>query len=185
MFYENGLPGAIRTDNGAPFVSQGTLGLTQMSVWWLKLGISHQRITPGRPQENGRHERMHRTLKEETMMPPAETMEEQQQRFDEFRYDYNNIRPHQALDDDVPASRYSASCRRMPERIEEPTYPGHFEVRKVHLTGSIKFKNKSVFLSHALEGQYVGLEEVDFDIWDIYFYEKTLARYNEKTRRVT
>lgn len=184
-FYQYGLPDAIRTDNGSPFVSHGTLGLTRMNVWWLKLGISHQRITPGKPQQNARHERMHRTLKEETMIPPAETVEEQQYRFDQFRDDYNNVRPHEALDDDVPASRYRPSDRPMPERIEEPTYPGHFEVRKVNSCGTIRFKNKPVFLSHALAGEHVGLEEVDFEIWDIVFYETQLARYSEKIQRIT
>lgn len=185
VFGQYGLPDAIRTDNGTPFAIDSTLGLTRMAVWFLKLGISHQRIRPGKPQDNGRHERMHRTLKEDTMIPPADTVEEQQQRFDEFRDDYNNVRPHEALDDDVPTSRYRPSDRPMPEQIEEPTYPRHFEVRKVNSCGTIRFKNKPVFLSHALAGEYVGLEEVDFEIWDIVFYETQLARYSEKTQRIT
>ncbi len=184
-FRQYGLPDAIRSDNGTPFVSMGWLGLTRLAVWWIKLGIRHQRITPGKPQENPRHERMHRTLKEHTMLPPAKTMEEQQRRFDEFRDDYNNVRPHEALEDEVPASRYTPSNRPMPERLVEPTYPGHFEVRKVNSTGSIRFKGKSVFLSHALAHEHVGLEEIDCEIWNIVFYETSLARYSEQTQRIT
>lgn len=184
-FRQYGLPDAIRTDNGVPFVSHGRLRLTHLSVWWLKLDIRHQRITPGRPGENARHERMHRTLKEATMMPPAATMEGQQDLFDQFCEDYNNVRPHQALDDEVPSSRYQQSERKMPDRIEEPTYPGHYEVRKTSDKGTIRLKSKEIFLSHALKGEYVGLEEIQFGIWDIMFYETLLARYNEENQRIT
>ncbi len=184
-FRQYGLPDAIRTDNGTPFVSPGRLSLTYLSVWWLKLGIGHQRITPGRPGENARHERMHRTLKEETMMPPAATMEGQQDLFDQFRERYNNVRPHQALDDEVPDSRYQPSQRQMPDRIEEPTYPGYFEVRKVSGGGVIRLKSKKIFLSHALRGEYVGLEEIKIGIWDIMFYEALLARYDEINHKIS
>ena len=184
-FQQYGLPDAIRSDNGTPFVSPGWLGLTRLAVWWIKLGIRHQRITPGKPQENPRHERMHRTLKEHTMLPPAKTMEAQQRRFDEFSDDYNNVRPHESLDDDVPASSYTPSNRLMPKRIEEPTYPGHFEVRKVDNNGVIRFKGQRFFLSKALAHEHVGLEEIDCEIWNIVFYEKSLARYSEQTQRIT
>lgn len=184
-FQQFGLPDAIRTDNGVPFVANGWLGLTKMAVWWIKLGIDPQRTRPGRPQDNARHERMHRTLKIHTMMPPSSTFEDQQRRFDDFRDDFNNVRPHQALDDDTPASRYKPSGRVMPDRIKEPTYPDHFEVRKVSGHGTIKFKNNDVFVSQALVGEQIGLEEVDFEIWDIVFYKTSLARYDEKNQRIT
>jgi transposase InsO family protein len=184
-FHTYGLPEAIRTDNGTPFVSSGRLGLTQLSVWWLKLGIGHQRIRPGKPQDNGRHERMHRTLKQDTMMPPATTMQAQQRRFDHFREEYNNVRPHQSLDDQVPAARYAPSHRAMPDRIEEPNYPGHFEIRKVTSNGEIRFKNAWVFLSLALAGEHVGLEEIDLGVWDVVFYDTSLARYNQQTNRLS
>ena len=112
-------------------------------------------------------------------------MQAQQDLFDQFRERYNNVRPHQGLDDEVPDSRYQPSQRQMPDRIEEPTYPGHFEVRKASSRGTIRLKSKTIFLSHALKGEYVGLEEVQIGIWDIMFYETLLARYNENNQRIS
>lgn len=185
LFREYGLPDAIRTDNGSPFVSTGRLGLTRLSVWWLKLRIAHQRIAPGQPWQNGRHERMHRTLKEETTLPREPNMTAQQHRFGDFQREYNTDRPHQNLGGDVPASHYEPSLRAMPARIKSPDYPGHFEVRKVSHKGAIKFKNRHLFISHALSGEYVGLEEVDYDIWSVHFYNTMLARFNENNYRLT
>jgi transposase InsO family protein len=131
LFRTCGLHEAIRTDNGAPFASTGIHGLNRLNVWWLQFGITHQRITPGRPQENGAHERLHKTLKERATRPPAANLNLQQRVFNQFRTTYNELRPHEALDDETLASRWAPSPRPYPERIAPPTYPGHFEVRRV------------------------------------------------------
>src|SRR5262249_44286476 len=116
-FREYGMPQRIRTDNGSPFGSNGDSGLTGLTVWWIKLGIRPEHIAPGKPQQNGRHERMHRTLKEETASPPASTRRRQQERFDEFRQQYNEQRPHEGLGQQTRASQYKASGREYPERL--------------------------------------------------------------------
>ena len=185
LFKERGLPEAIRTDNGPPFVSTGRLGLTRLSVWMLKLGIIHQRIAPASPWQNGRHERMHRTLKREATIPPEANLKAQQERFDDFVQEYNTERPHQHLGGDVPAEHYQSSPRAMPRRIEKPDYPGHFEVRKVSSSGSIKFKNRRLFISEVLGDEYIGLEEIECDIWSVMFYDTLLARFNENNFRLT
>lgn len=181
LFCEHGLPKSIRTDNGGPFASKALCGLSRLSVWWIKLGIEPDRIQPGCPQQNGRHERMHRTLKAETTRPPEETFATQQERFDDFRAEYNEVRPHQALDGSVPASRYARSSREMPDRCPDPQYPGHAEVRKVSATGEVKFKSRSLFTSTVLAGEYVGLEEVDDGVWNLLFDEVLLGRFDERT----
>ena len=179
LFREHGLPKTIRTDNGGPFASKGLCGLSRLSVWWIKLGIEPDRIQPGCPQQNGRHERMHRTLKAETTRPPEPTLAEQQSRFDDFRVEYNEVRPHQALEGAVPASRYVRCSQTMPKRCPEPQYPGHAEVRKVSTTGEIKFKNRPLFVSAVLAGEYVGLEEVDDGVWNLLFDNVLLGRLDE------
>ncbi len=130
-FREFGLPEAIRTDNGTPFAGRGVTGLSRLSVWWIKLGIRPERIESGKPQQNGRHERMHRTLKQDTAKPPKADMNRQQIRFDEFRHEYNYDRPHEALDKKTPASVYEPSPRRFPEKLREPEYDHGVEVRTV------------------------------------------------------
>jgi transposase InsO family protein len=135
LFQEIGLPEAIRTDNGAPFASTGIHGLCEMNVWWMQLGIVHQRIPPSSPQENGTHERMHRELKRETARPAASNLRGQQRKFDLFRQRYNEDRPHEGIDDQVPASRWQPSPRPYPSRITPPEYPGQMEVRRVTSTG--------------------------------------------------
>ena len=117
------MPARIRTDNGAPFAGTGLLGLSKLSLGWMKLGIVHERIQAGRPQQNGRHERMHRTLKEDTTKPPAASLRAQQSRFDNFRYVFNNERPHEGLNNQVPASLYIPSAIRLPRKLPEFTYP--------------------------------------------------------------
>ena len=185
LFRERGLPNAIRTDNGSPFASTGHLGLTRLSVWWLKLGIAHQRISPGQPWQNGRHERMHRTLKKAATIPPESNLKAQQDRFDRFVHEYNMERPHQSLDGDVPASQYKPSSRAMPKRIEKPDYPGHFEVRKVSSSGTIKLRGRIPFIGAALVHEYVGLEEIDAGIWNVIFYDTLLARFDENNLKLT
>lgn len=181
LFRAHGLPKAIRTDNGTPFASKAIGGLSRLSIWWIKLGIEADRIQPGCPQQNGRHERMHRTLKGETTLPPAQSFPKQQKRFDEFQSEYNEIRPHDSLGGKVPASRYARSNRKMPDRCTDPVYPGHFEVRKVGHGGSVKLNGHKLFVSKVLYGECVGFEEVDDGIWSLYFDRVLLGRFDQRT----
>jgi transposase InsO family protein len=180
LFTEYGLPAAIRTDNGPPFATQALCGLSRLSVWWIKLGITHQRIDPGRPQQNGRHERMHRTLKAETARPPEANAARQQRRFDAWRTEFNTCRPHAALDGATPASRYAPSTRAAPAVAPAPEYPGHYERRRVSHHGSIKWSGRELFVSHALNHEILALTEVDDGIWSLYFYDRMLARFDER-----
>src|SRR5215207_6353515 len=150
-FREFGLPRAIRTDNGVPFANTGLHGLTQLSVWWLRLGIQHQRIRPASPQENGAHERMHRTLKAETTRPPAHDLRQQQRAFHAFQRTYNTERPHSALEGATPAARYTPSPRPYPDRLPPLEYPSHFTVKRVTNAGTIRFRHKLLFLANALK----------------------------------
>lgn len=185
LFRSYGLPYAIRTDNGSPFATQAIGGLSRLSIYWLKLGIRHERIRPASPQENGRHERMHRTLKAETARPPEADFASQQQRFDGFRETFNHERPHEALGMDTPAEHYRSSARSMPNVMPEPEYPAHMEVRRVASNGSFKFNSRLVFLSTTLDGERVALEEIDDGIWSIYFANLLLARLDERTFSIT
>ncbi len=160
-FEAYGLPQAIRCDNGAPFGSRGAGGLTRLSAWWLKLGVEPHFIRPASPQENGRHERMHRTLKAQTSRPPADNAEEQQARFDEFRWHYNEERPHEALGQKPPAELYQPSPRAMPERPEDPWYDAFHQVRRVRDKGEIKWRGEFAFISEAVVGELVGLAELE------------------------
>lgn len=182
-FQEYGLPQAIRTDNGPPFASTGLGGLSRLSVWWLRLGITPERIRPGHPEENGRHERMHRTLKQATAQPPQATPKDQQQVFDLFRTEYNQERPHEALGMQTPAQRYQASSRSLPARIPEMEYPSNYQVRRVRSNGQIRWQGQLVFLSEVLIGQWVGLLEVDNGTWRLSFGSVPLVLYNEETKK--
>lgn len=175
-FRSFGVPRAIRTDNGTPFVGHGLTGLSTLGVWWIKLGIHHQRIQPGRPDQNGRHERMHRTMKAETTRPPEEDFPRQQARFDDFRADFNSVRPHEALDQRPPAALYSSSPRSFPERLPEPVYPGYYELRKVSDNGHFKFRGQTYFLANPLKGEWIGMVEMEDDIWSVRYYDYELAR---------
>jgi transposase InsO family protein len=184
LFREYGLPSAIRTDNGAPFATPAFCGLSKLSVWWIKLGIRHQRIEPGRPEQNGAHERMHRTLKAEATRPPERDQAAQQRRFNRFCAEYNQERPHEALGQQVPVSRYDVSSREMPERLPRPEYPGHFEIRRVSRAGTFRFQTRQLFLSDTLLEEDIGLEETDDGIWSIYFFDVLLARLDERDFRL-
>ena len=166
-FCEFGLPLSIRSDNGPPFASVGAGGLSRLSVWWIKLGIRPERIDPGKPQQNGRHERLHRTLREDAIDPPAATLAEQQARFDEFRAVYNHERPHEALDFATPASLYRASARAYPCALSEPDYPDAAAVRRVRSNGEIKWAGDLVFVSEALIGEPVAIEETEEGEWRV------------------
>lgn len=181
LFRTHGLPEAIRSDNGGPFATKAVAGLSRLNVWWTKLGIKHDRTQPGHPEQNGSHERMHRTLKAVTLRPPAADASEQQARFDAFRREFNEERPHQALAMKTPGSLYAASTREMPERIADPVYPGHCRIRQVRANGILYFRDREIFLSELLIGEHVALEEVDDGIWSIYFYDLLLARLDERT----
>jgi len=168
VFREYGLPRAIRTDNGSPFASVAAGGLSPLAAWWVKLGILPERIEPGHPEQNGRHERMHRTLKSEAMRPPAATVVAQQQRCDTFREEYNTQRPHQALGQVPPATLYVPSPRPYPQRIEDPAYPPLTQVRRVRSNGQIKWQGRLVFVTEALIGELVGISELP-DAWLVSF----------------
>lgn len=185
LFREVGLPEAIRSDNGAPFASTGIHGLCALNVWWMKLGIVHQRIRPSSPQENGQHERMHWDLKRETTRPPAANLRGQQRKFDRFQHCYNEERPHDGIDGDLPCERWEPPLRSYPDRILPPEYPSHLEVRRVSAAGTFRLKAKQPFLSNALADEYVGLEEVGDGLWNIVYYRTLLGRIDERTRRIT
>jgi len=186
LFRAVGLPDAIRTDNGAPFASTGIHGLSALSVWWMQLGIVHQRIRPARPQDNGTHERMHRDLKRETTRPAAVNRRAQQRHFNAFRDRYNDERPHEAIGNRTPGSVWTPSARPYPERIAPPTYPSHMEVRRVSSAGTFRFfAQRRPFLSETLQRQDIGLEEIENGIWNIVYYTTLLGRIDERTLRIT
>ena len=184
VFKEYGLPRFIRTDNGVPFATTTLARLSMLSAWWVRLGILPQLIEPGKPQQNGRHERMHRTLKHETARPPAGSLSAQQRRFNSWREEFNHERPHEALDQDTPATHYTASPREMPDRLLPFEYPDRFEVRYVSGNGGIRWNHRWVNISTVCIGENVGLEEVDDGIWNVYFGPLKLGRLNERHMRV-
>jgi putative transposase len=184
LFKEFGLPKRIRTDNGVPFATN-TLGrLSQLSAWWVRLGILPEFIEPGKPQQNGRHERMHRTLKAETTRPPARTRRAQQRKFDHFREEFNGQRPHEALDRRTPAACYEPSPRKMPNKPPPLEYPDRFEVRYVSANGGIRWNHQWVNVSHVCVGEYVGLEEIDDGVWNVYFGPLKRGRLLERHLRI-
>lgn len=180
LFREFGLPLAIRSDNGAPFASTGIHGLTWLNVWWMRLGIQHQRIRPASPQENGAHERMHRTLKAETCRPPQANCRAQQKAFDAFRLQFNNERPHEALGNSTPASRYTPSPRPYTGKLPPQEYPGHYIVKRVAAGGNFRLGSQLVFISTALVNHHIGLEEIEDGIWSIFFNRVLIARIDER-----
>jgi putative transposase len=179
-----GLPTRIRTDNGVPFATN-TLGrLSPLSAWWVRPGILPERIEPGKPQHNGRHERRHRTLKAETTRPPAATRRAQQRAFDHFRRAFNCERPHEALDMQTPAARDEVSPRVMPTKLPPLEYPDRFEVRYVSANGGMRWHHQWVHVSHTCVGAYVGLEATDDGVWNVYFGPLQLGRFLERHRRI-
>ena len=184
-FRAYGLPLAIRTDNGVPFAATKGLGLSSLAVWWIKLGITPERIRPGNPQENGRHERLHRTLKAETLCPPAATLRGQQRRFDRFREEYNQHRPHQALGHRTPASCYEPSPRPYPARLAAPDYPAGWTVRRVYERGWFYWEGQHWFLSTALANERIALAPgPGEDHRTIYFGHVTLAYLDQRRGRI-
>ena len=180
LFKEYGLPRRVRSDNGVPFAGAGLGRLSQLSVWWIKLGVLPELIEPGKPQQNGRHERMHRTLKDEATKPPAATAAGQQRKFNHFRTEYNEVRPHESLDMDTPAQWYRPSNRPMPARLQPMSYPDRFETRLVSSNGGIRWSRQWVNVTSALIGEYIGLEPIDDGLWDVYYGIKKLGRLHER-----
>ena len=183
-FREYGLPGAIRTDNGTPFASRGIFGLSRLSVWWIRLGIVPERIEPGQPQQNGRHERMHGTLKAETARPPMATLRSQQRRFDRFRREYNHERPHEALGMRCPGEVYGASPRPYPERLGPVEYPSGLTVRRAQKHGEFYWHGHRVFLGEAFANERVGFEPLDGRYWKLYFSDLALGVFDAHRHEV-
>lgn len=180
LFREFGLPARIRTDNGVPFASVAPGGLSRLAIWWIRLGIVPERIEPGKPQQNGRHERMHRTLKQVVTHPVSDTMVHQQQQFDAFIRSYNEERPHEGLGQNCPASCYEHSPRAFPERLPEIAYPSHFEVHKVARNGVIYWQKLRGYAGYLLMHEAVGLDQIDDGIWDAYFGPCWLGRFDAR-----
>jgi transposase InsO family protein len=184
-FRAYGLPRALRTDNGSPFATTGAGRVSRLAVWWLKLGIAVERIDPGHPEQNGRHERFHLTLQQDTASPPAATPAQQQRRFDRMRRDYNTVRPHEALGQRPPATVYVPSPRPYPARLPEPTYDATHQVRRVNPNGQIKWQGEVIFVSEAMRGEVVGLAETDRGDWLVRFLHVDLGQIDRRTQRFT
>jgi len=184
VFKEFGLPDAIRTDNGVPFASPNSFyGLSKLSIWWLRLGIDVERIKPGHPEQNGRHERMHLTLKKEATKPAAKNFLQQQAKFDDFIDEYNNDRPHQALDMQYPVERYETAEKTYRPPVD-PEYPLHDKTLQVTQCGRICLNNQKISFSRVFAGQLVGIREVSDKIWLVSFLDYDLGYFDEDSRRV-
>ena len=184
-FEEYGLPEPIRTDNGVPFATYSLGRLSRMAIWWMRLGIRRELIEPGKPQQNGAHERMHKTLKAEATRPPEANLRAQQRRFDTFRETFNHERPHEAIEQKPPGALYRPATRPLPDRLPPLEYPGHFEVRKVSGNGGIRWRNRYLGITTVLINEYVGFEEVDDGLWTVYYSTVELGRFNERTFKLT
>jgi len=183
-FREYGLPLAMRTDNGPPFASKAVCGISVLSLYWMKLGITPERIAPGHPEQNGRHERIHRTLKAETACPPAAHRRAQQEAFHRFRSIYNHERPHEALAMKTPASCYQPSPRAYPSRLPEPEYDQDFEVRRVRACGGFSWKGRKIFISEVLRNEPIGFELIEDDFWLVYFAAFPIALFDSDEFRI-
>ena len=182
-FAEYGLPDRIRSDNGPPFGGPGLARLSTLAVWWIRLGILPERIDPGHPEQNGSHEQFHRVLKAETARPPASSARAQQRRFTRFCTEYNDERPHESLQQTVPAQHYRPSSRALPRRLPPLEYPGHAEVRRVDQNGYVSWRTP-LFVSVALADQSVAFEEVDDGVWTVSFASLVLGRFDEREHRI-
>lgn len=184
VFNEYGLPRAIKSDNGIPFATSGLARLSKLSVWWIKLGINPILIEPASPYQNGKHERMHRTLKEECTIPPRVNMNIQQRRFNAWQKEFNMDRPHEGLNGKYPSELYQPSPRTMPLREPKVEYPAHFEVRRVSATSAFRWNCRYVNASGSLIGENVGLEEVMDGIWAVFFSWKRIGFMDERKRKI-
>jgi transposase InsO family protein len=179
-----GLPDRIRSDNGPPFGGPGLGRLSRLAVWWLRLGIVPERITPRHPEQNGSHEQFHAVLKRETTRPPAASARAQQRRFAAFVADYNDERPHDALGGVPPGARYHPSPRAYPEQLPRLEYPAAWATRRVCPGGTFKWDGHALFLTHVLEGETVAFEPIDDGLWLLRFAAVPLARFDERQRRL-
>lgn len=184
-FREFGMPDRMRSDNGVPFASTAPGGLSALSVWWIKLGIVPERIEPGQPQQNGRHERMHKTLKAEAASPPCATMIEQQRAFDRFRHIYNDERPHEALRQKTPASRYDRSRRAMPSALRSPEYADSMKMRKLDEKGRLKIGGRPILITRLLAREPVGLDPIDDDTWEIFYGPIAIAELRLRNKELS
>lgn len=188
IFSEYGLPQAIRTDNGVPFSTRTLMGLSKLSVYWLRLGIGIERIKPGHPEQNGRHERMHLTLKQATTNPPMKNFLQQQELFDGFRETYNLERPHNALSKRTPSELYQRSTRPLPAIVPEPEYPDADHVLRVTRCGSICLGGGSgarVFVSAVLGGEHLGARRIDDRLWSLSFCQYELGFFDEESLKLS
>lgn len=184
-FRHFGLPEAIRTDNGYPFASTGLGGLSALSVWLLKLGVIPERIAPGHPEQNPRHERMHRTLKFATASPPKANLAAQQRAFNRFQHEYNHLRPHQGLGQQLrPGDLFSHSPRPFPHNIPQIEYPQEFLVRRVRSNGVFKSKGRFIYLSSTLAHETIGLKPLDHDMFAVYFSRLRLGIFDERLGKI-
>lgn len=183
-FTEYGLPLVIRSDNGAPFASRAPLGLSELSVWLMRLGVAHERIEPGKPQQNGRHERMHLSMLVDRTVPISSSLRLEQRRLNLWRDEFNTERPHESLDFQTPHSRYSTSPRPMPRRLPDFGYSSGLHVRKVDKTGKIKWKGRDLFLTEALRKQYLGFEATDEGTWKVWLAHMELGVFNERSHEM-
>ena len=179
LFREYGLPERIRTDNGVPFASLGVGGLSRLSVWWIRLGIIPERIAPGQPQQNGRHERMHRTLKRTIGQLPATSLKTQQLELDAFRIHYNEQRPHEGLQQRTPSACYQSSPRAYPQHLPELEYPSYFHRSRVARNGLIYWRAFDIYIGYLLAGEWIGLDAVGDGVWDVYFGPLRIGRFDE------
>ena len=181
---EDGLPTRSRTDNGPPFGGPGLAGLSRLAVWWLRLQIIPERSRPGRPGDNGSHEQFHAVLKRNTARPPAASRAAQQRRFATFVDEYNQIRPHEAVDHAPPATRYTPSPRPFPRHLPPLEYPAAAQVRRVSDAGRIKWRCRNLFLTQTLAGEDVAFTPVDDGVWLVRFAQLPLAIFHERTWRL-
>jgi transposase InsO family protein len=184
LFREYGLPKAIKSDNGSPFATRSLAGLSRLSVWWIKLGIIPERIKPGAPQENGRHERMHLTMKQEVAMPPKENIIVQQRALDAFQNEFNHERPHEGIESQRPAWIYTHSPRAYPEQLNQIEYDSNVTTRKIRTNGTMKWDGKEIFISETLIGERIGLTPITNEDWKIQFSNLTIALFNEKSLKI-
>ncbi len=184
LFALYGLPARIRSDNGVPFATTAVGGLSPLSIWWARLGIVHERIAPGHPEQNGAHERMHRTLKAEATKPAEATLAAQQVRFDRFRAEYNEVRPHEALGQKPPSTRYRASDRVLPALVGDPSYPEGYRCLRVVGFGHIKLRGQGVQIHAMLRGQLIGLRALDDVRWEVFFARVRLGVIDTSATRI-
>jgi len=184
IFREYGLPLAIRTDNGTPFSGMAVGGLSRLAIWWIQLGIIPERITPGKPQQNGRHERMHRTLKCDTLNPAGFNLADQQKKFDLFRVEYNTERPHESIEMKRPTELFEKSNRFYPDSIKPIEYPDDFEVRIVKHGGEISFNNNLYYISELLYGDKIGLKEIEDGLWQMNYGLHKLGHIDLQRKKI-